>query len=212
MVAAHVSAQTKERGLFGSNIRWVCPCAAWRRQNAYATFAPQSEQKDDGPTKSEKSSRNCAILNVSHSKFTKMGFWMVTLQCSLTQSLPTATPAPATSLEKLRFTPSRRTVRPQTLRDLCGLLFDLFLLPIASGFNRILRAVILKQSSATPTKALKSRLVCPITIYVGPQCGKMNPPPIFDLSLLPYTRSCLHFGLQSGVGAAVDCQVRTVDE
>jgi hypothetical protein len=51
--------------------------------------------------------------------------------------------------------------------DLCGLLCDLFLLPIASDFNRILPGVILKQQSATPTKALKFTLACPITIYFG---------------------------------------------
>jgi len=68
---------------------------------------------------------------------------------------------------KLGFTPSRRTVHPQTLCDLCGLLCDLFLLPIASDFNRILPGVVLKQQSATATKALKFALACPITIYVG---------------------------------------------
>jgi len=41
-------------------------------------------------------------------------------------------------MTKLRFTLHRRTVRAQTLRDLCGLLFDLFLLTIAWDFNRVL--------------------------------------------------------------------------
>jgi hypothetical protein len=41
----------------------------------------------------------------------------------------------------------------------------LFLLPIASDFNRILPGLILKQQSAMPAKALKFTLACPITIY-----------------------------------------------
>jgi hypothetical protein len=67
------------------------------------------------------------------------------------------------------FTSGRRTVHPQTLCDLCDLLCDLFLLPIASDFNRILPGVILKQRSATPTKALRFTLACPIAIYFGQQ-------------------------------------------
>jgi len=73
-------------------------------------------------------------------------------------------------MTKLRFALSRRTVRAQTLRDLCGLLFDLFLLTICMGLQPDpTGGVILKQQSATPTKALKITLACPITIYVGQQ-------------------------------------------
>jgi hypothetical protein len=49
----------------------------------------------------------------------------------------------------------------------------LFLLPIASDFNRILPGVILNQQSATPAKALKFTLACPIMIYVGQHWQKL---------------------------------------
>jgi hypothetical protein len=52
-------------------------------------------------------------------------------------------------------TPSRPTVYPQTLCDLCDLLCHLLLLPIEPDANQSLGGVLLEQPSATHAKPLK---------------------------------------------------------